>query len=221
MYLIYDTETSGLPTFTSYRGYHDPRDVSKYDTSRLVSISWILANENLDIVEKAYYIVRPTDFVIPQNVINIHHITNEIAHEQGKDIQEVLQSFKDVASKATTLVAHNVYFDVNVLKSECYRNQRGDVADAISRMRTYCTMAEAKRLLELPRNPKLADLYKMLYGEDMTNAHNAEYDTWCCYKCFAQLAWIPKRKIDYDGSRGRQHKRLRQERMDDYLVTQR
>jgi DNA polymerase III epsilon subunit-like protein len=193
MYFIYDCETSGLPQFTRFRGYYDPRELDKYDSARLVSISWILLDDKLEIVDKQTHLIKPDNFIIPQESIDIHHITNERANAEGKNIHDVLNIIMDIIKPVKTVVAHNVYFDVNVLKSECYRYSYPAIINTLDKSYKYCTMAKAKELLALPRNPKLSLLYTILYDKEMENAHDAEYDTYYCYKCFQQLCYLPKR----------------------------
>ena len=39
-YLIFDTETTGLPKRKSYEDYYDFTDFDKYKSARIVSIAW-------------------------------------------------------------------------------------------------------------------------------------------------------------------------------------
>ncbi len=194
MYFIFDTETSGLPKFTEKRGYYDTRDLEKYDTSRIVSISWLILNQDLKQIEKKTFMIKPKDFVISQESINIHGITNEHAQEKGIDIRFVLSDIADKLKSVSTIVGHNVNFDVHILKSECYRYGYDSVANLIDKKRNYCTMEKGKELLMLKRYPKLSVLYETLFDDEMVNAHDAEYDTYYCCECFKALCYIPSRK---------------------------
>lgn len=192
MFLVYDLETSGLPQFPSFGRYYDPRDLTKYDSARIVSISWILLDNQLQIVDKQTHLIKPDNFIIPQSSINIHKITNERAHAEGKPLRNVLDILASLPS-IHTVIAHNVWFDVNVLTSECYRYQYLELINMLYRAYKYCTMYKAKILLGLSKNPKLTDLYKYIYDEEMENAHDAEFDTLACYRCYEYLAYIPQR----------------------------
>lgn len=187
MYFVFDTETSGLPVFTRTRGYHNPKDYGMYASSRIVSISWIVTDANMDVQSKETHIIRPDGFEIGKESIAIHGITNEIAHEKGKCIKIVLQRLVDTIGSCKTLVAHNIHFDVNILRAECHRYGFVDLAKDIGGKERYCTMARGKEVLRYHKNPKLSELYTLLCGEEITNAHDAEFDTWHCYKCFAEL----------------------------------
>ena len=187
MYFVFDTETSGLPVFTRFRGYHNPKDFRMYDSSRIVSISWIVANKDMEVVSKETHIIKPDDFVIGEGSIAIHGITNETAHATGKDINMILHRLEKSIGECETIVAHNINFDVNILRSECYRYNMPDLARIINSKEKYCTMARGKEILRYHKNPKLSELYTIVCNEEITNAHDAEYDTWHCYKCFVEL----------------------------------
>lgn len=191
MYFVFDTETSGLPTFTKWRGYFDPRDLSKYNSSRIVQISWRILDQALELIEKQTYVIKPDNFIIPQSSIDIHHITNEKAHQEGVPLSQVLDEVRTKCPLMKMIVAHNVYFDVNVLKSECHRYGYDDIAKSIDKANKYCTMAKAKEKLNLSKNPKLSELYNILCNEQMKNAHDAEFDTYYCCQCFEALMFIP------------------------------
>jgi DNA polymerase III epsilon subunit-like protein len=200
MYFVYDLETSGLPLFCNDDSakknrdrYYDPRDLDKYDTARVVQISWIILDNKLEQVEKASYLIKPDGFIIPDVVIKIHRISNERAHAQGIPIQELFHIIRSKLNNIKTLVAHNVMFDYNVFRSECYRYGETDIVSVFEKASRWCTMTQGKELLQLPRNPKLSLLYQELYGEEMVNAHDAEYDTFYCCQCFKMLKQIPGR----------------------------
>lgn len=193
MYFCFDTETSGLPQYTDRRGYHPPQHYEKYNTSRIVQISWIIADKDLQIISRDTHYIKPDNFVIPEETTAIHGITNEKAHALGKPMPEVLGKLVEYLHLMKTNVAHNVHFDVNILRAECYRYGFGDVGEILARAQKYCTMERGKHHMCLTKNPKLSELYEMLYHEPMQNAHDAEADTYYCWKCFELLKQMPER----------------------------
>jgi DNA polymerase III epsilon subunit-like protein len=189
MYLVFDTETTGLPQFTKYRGYFDPKDVKFYDRSRILSISWILIDDKtLEESEPQTYYIKPDNFTISPESILIHGITEEIANERGVPISIVFDAMKRVMPDVTHIIAHNISFDVNVLASECYRYGQNALATQLRHKQRYCTMAEGKKILRLTKNPKLGELFHTLFGKHIENAHDAKYDTMNCSQCFLALA---------------------------------
>ena len=191
MFFIFDTETTGLPIFNKNGFYRFPnyKHLNKYNTSRVVSISWIVANENLEVVKQVYHIIRPLDFTIDNSskAVEIHGITAEIANEKGVPWHTMYNEFIDDISKCHTVVAHNIQFDVSVMLSELYRyNCEQGIVIFIGKSR-LCTMKMGKIAMKQTKAPKLSALYEHMFNEPMVNAHDASYDTLCCYKCFAKM----------------------------------
>jgi DNA polymerase III epsilon subunit-like protein len=54
-----------------------------------------------------------------------------------------------------------------------------------------CTMKYGRIASRMSKNPKLSELYKHFYNEEMENAHDATFDTLYCYKCLVELLKIP------------------------------
>lgn len=188
MYLVFDTETSGLP-----QG-RDPKQPSHFATARLVSISWIVLDDGFEAISKDTRLVYPSDFVISPGSVAIHGISQAYALQNGEHVDGVLEAFHTALAQCHTLVAHNISFDVGVVLNECYRLSRNDIVKKIVGCAKYCTMARGKDLLHLKKSPKLAELHEALYGESITNAHNAEFDTHYCARCFQALKKVAKKR---------------------------
>ena len=117
MYLIFDTETTGLPT----KGYNQPiSDVENWP--RVVQLAWQLHDDDGTLIEHKDFLIQPEGFDIPYGSEKIHGISTELASQNGITLSEGLELFNEVASKATFLVGHNVKFDVNVLGCEFFRS---------------------------------------------------------------------------------------------------
>jgi DNA polymerase III epsilon subunit-like protein len=191
MFFIFDTETLGLPIFntTGYHRFPSFKYLNKYDTARIVSISWILAEEDGTVIKQAYHIIRPLDFMIDNNskAVEIHGITSEIADEKGIPWHTMYDELIVDLNQATTIVAHNIQFDVSILLSEMYRyNKQRGITSLLEKNR-LCTMKMGMTVMKQKKRPKLIELYKHLYNEEMQNAHDAEYDTKYCHKCLVAM----------------------------------
>lgn len=181
---IFDTETSGLPDRLGYNKYHDPKNIEYYENSRIVSISWILS-QNHNVIEHIYYIIIPEDFNISKESEAIHGISKEKALQEGVSFDFMLEKFMYAIRQSKNLVAHNIMFDINILKSELYRRNKFTELEELNKKYLICTMIKGKSLMG--KNPKLAELYKYLYNQDMTNAHNAQADTYYCFQIYKIL----------------------------------
>lgn len=185
---VFDTETSGLP-YKERGSNYDYKNLEHFNSSRLLSISWLLINDINEIVEKKTYYIKPDDFEISEASINIHGLTKEFLNENGITIHEVLLNLNGLFTKynINLLIAHNINFDINILKSELYRYQYNITLSKIARTETFCTMLGSQVRMNVYKWPKLSEAYTYFYNEEITNAHDAEYDTLHCYKIYLKL----------------------------------
>ncbi len=115
MYLIFDTETTGLPK------RWDAPITDTDNWPRCIQIAWQLHDEMGQLIEHQDYMVKPDGFNIPYDAERIHGISTELATEQGIELAEVLEKFNIALSKSKFIVGQNVGFDVNIMGSEFYR----------------------------------------------------------------------------------------------------
>ena len=186
MYLIFDTETTGLP-----KSYVAP--ISNTDNwPRCVQIAWQLHNEFGEIVEHQDYLIQPEGFNVPYDAEKIHGISTELAQAQGFLLSEVLEKFNIALSKAKFIVGHNLGFDINIMGCEFFRL---DIKSPMSSMPILdtCTEVTAK-LLQLPggkggrfKLPTLTELHQFLFNNPFNEAHNATADVEATTRCFLEL----------------------------------
>mgnify|MGYP000674386156 FL=1 len=115
MYLIFDTETTGLP-----KKFKAP--ISDLDNwPRCVQIAWQLHDYDGSLIEHDDYLIIPDGYEIPYQSEKIHGISTALALEKGKSLEDVLNIFKQVLSKTSVLVGQNLKFDLNIIGSEFHR----------------------------------------------------------------------------------------------------
>lgn len=186
MYLIFDTETTGIP-----KDFKAP--VSDTDNwPRCVQIAWQLHDEMGNLLEHRDYLVRPEGFNIPFDAEKIHGISTELAERDGLPISEVLALFLASLKKTKFVVGHNVSFDLNIMGSEIYRLGLEDPFVNLKVLNT-CTEATAS-LCEIPggrggkfKLPTLTELHQYLFSEPFVEAHNATADVEATTRCFLEL----------------------------------
>jgi len=115
MYIIFDTETTGLP-----KDWKAPVTDSE-NWPRLVQLAWQLHEYDGKLVSRGNLTVKPEGFDIPYNAAKVHGITTEIALEKGIPLSETLDQFHIDLEKATYAVGHNIEFDLKVVGAECGR----------------------------------------------------------------------------------------------------
>jgi len=193
MYLIYDTETTGLP-----KNFSAPVSDSE-NWPRLVQIAWQLHNDMGELIEVKNFIVRPEGFTIPYNAEKIHGISTKRALEQGVDLSFVLQEFNKAIAQSKFIVGHNIVFDINIMGAEFYRTQ---IETSLMDEKTIDTKEEGTDFCAIPGGrggkfkwPTLTELHTKLFNEGFSEAHNASADVEATTRCFLEL--IRLRVINY------------------------
>ncbi len=125
MYLIFDTETTGLPK------RWDAPITDTDNWPRCIQIAWQLHDAMGNCIEHQDYLVQPEGFNIPYDAEKIHGISTELAQEQGVPLADVLEKFNTVLSKTKFVVGQNVGFDLNIMGAEFVR---GDVANPLQEL---------------------------------------------------------------------------------------
>ena len=186
MYLIFDTETTGLPKIW---------DAPISDTDnwpRCVQIAWQLHDDMGNCIEHEEYLVQPEGFNIPFDAEKIHGISTELAQEKGAPISIVLSKFNEALNKAKFVIGHNVGFDLNIMGAEFFREDFPNKLQELPVLDT-CTEQTAS-LCKLPggrggkfKLPTLSELYEFLFHESFVEAHNASADVEATARCFFEL----------------------------------
>lgn len=188
--LVIDVETTGIPTRPPMFGqYYDYKMTNMYDSSRIVSIAWIVLDQNMNHVSNEHYIIKPSYFIIPKQSTAIHKISHEDAIQNGIPLQDVADKLlSDVRdNKCMRVVAHNLNFDMSILFSELHRISYFHLITLLSTMKMYCTMRNGKRLLMPNKYPKLKELYHLCFQKDLDNPHNALCDAEACAHIYVHL----------------------------------
>lgn len=186
MYLIFDTETTGLPKRW---------DAPYTDTDnwpRCIQIAWQLHDDMGRVIESQDYLVQPDGFNIPYDAEQIHGISTELAQQDGVPIGEVLEKFNAALSRTKFVVGQNVGFDLNIMGAEFHRYE---VENSLQELPVLDTCTEhTAQLCQIPggrggkfKLPTLTELHQYLFGEPFGEAHNATADVEATTRCFLEL----------------------------------
>ncbi|WP_461533872.1 DNA polymerase III subunit alpha [Sinomicrobium sp.] len=189
MYLIFDTETTGLPK------RWDAPITDTDNWPRCIQIAWQLHDEMGNLLEHGDHLVKPEGFNIPFDAERIHGISTELAEEEGITLRETLQKFNAALGKAKFIVGQNVGFDINIMGCEFYRE---GIESPLSSMPVLDTCTEVTAAFcQIPggrggkfKLPTLTELHEKLFGVAFAEAHNATADVEATTRCFFELIRI-------------------------------
>jgi len=188
MFLIFDTETTGLP-----KNFNAP--VSDSDNwPRLVQLAWQSHDEKGELIEVKNYIIKPEGFEIPYGSEKIHGISTKRALAEGVDLDFVLNEFAKALESNKFVVGHNISFDINIMGAEYYRR---NISSLITDIKSIDTKEEGTQFCAIPGGrggkfkwPNLTELHIKLFNEGFGEAHNASADVEATARCFLELIRI-------------------------------
>lgn len=194
--LFFDTETTGIKT----------RDNPNFKPA-LVQLGCILQDmetgrvlAELNLIANQYPDAPP----IPQGAINVHGITNEMAKEYGIDPKLIDLTFSELLEKCDVLVAHNIDYDLDVMKDNMPISWS---ARPLGPDRNFDTMKSNLYIVKAPLSdkqrayfgmkgippdapykvPNLTETHMFYFGESFFGAHDAMADIRACRDIFKAM----------------------------------
>lgn len=186
MFLVYDTETTGLPQ--NYRASLTDSE----NWPRLVQLAWQLHDVDGKLISRGNRIVKPDGFKIPFTSSQIHGITTEIAEAEGLPLEEVIEEFNTDLARAKYVMGHNIEFDISIVGAEQHR--LGQSFEPLTSMGSIDSKLEATEYCAIPGGrggrfkwPTLTEVHEKLFGVGFDDAHDAAYDVDATAKVFFEL----------------------------------
>ncbi len=186
MFLVFDTETTGLP-----KKWKAPlTDFENWP--RMVQLAWQCHDSKGKFLFAKNHIIKPDGYIIPNEVIVIHGISNELAHAKGIPLKDALSDFIDDVKKATFIIGHNIEFDISIVGCELLRSE---IPEILSKAQQICTKEESTEFCAIMKNgkpkwPTLTELHTKLFGVPFIEAHNAAADVEATTRCFLELVRV-------------------------------
>lgn len=175
--LLFDTETTGLP-----KDWKISADKQPNNWPHIVSIAWIILDSDTNKIEtQKSYVIKPIDWIIPEDSTAIHGIQHSFAERNGLSLKEVIREFFETS--CDMYVAHNMNFDENVVMNAVYWDLKGE-AYRFNKPK-MCTMRMSAPLCKLRFNsgngykpPKLSELYEHVFHQKpvASRLHGSFYD---------------------------------------------
>lgn len=188
MYLIFDTETTGLPA-----NYNAPLTDSS-NWPRMVQLAWEIHDKTGRLIANKNYIVKPENYIIPQAAEKVHGINTAKALAEGHDLDSVLLEFEQDLATTSIIIGHNISFDLCIVGAEYIRK---GMATRLHQIQAICTKEESTDYCAIAGGkngkfkwPNLAELNQKLFNEGFSEAHNAAADVAATARCFFELLRI-------------------------------
>lgn len=176
MYVVFDTETSGLFNFGK------PPEAE--GQPRLASIAFLFLDDALEVQQEHYKLIRPDGWKMPYGATVVNGLTQQMLEQKGVPVSNILTAFNYLADQGATFVAHNIDFDLKVLRGEMRRARLPD-----RDVKAFCTMKSMTSVCRIKAKrgykwPKLIEAYSYLFGEKFDDAHEALADARACARIF-------------------------------------
>ena len=186
MFLIFDTETTGLPLDNN-------APLTNFDNwPRMVQLAWQIHDEKGNFIKAENHIIKPEGYIIPINASMVHGISTEHALNVGEDLSQVLDIFTETLKTVKYVVGHNVRFDLNIVGCEYLRKkgvnpleQKLVVDTCTEKTANYCQLGGGPG--RKFKKPKLAEIHQLLFNEGFDMAHNASADVEATARVFLEL----------------------------------
>jgi DNA polymerase III epsilon subunit-like protein len=211
--LVFDVETTGL---IPKKDKNSLIPIPMEEYPHIIQLSYVL----YDVINHKFlstydsYVNIDDSVIIPPFVTELTKITKEICKTRGKNIIDILIDFYQAYKYADCLVAHNIYFDEEMIMIELKRNHKeilqrlpdclvmfNKTYERIGNIENYCTMMKGTNICnilvineegKLPKKkwPKLNELYgKLFNGEVVDGLHNSMVDVMTCLKCYMKMEY--------------------------------
>jgi DNA polymerase-3 subunit alpha len=185
MYLIFDTETTGLP-----QNWKAPlTDFENWP--RCVQLAWQIHDSLGKLLKVKNYIIKPDGYDIPYNAEKIHGISTDLAFSKGIPISDVLKEFLEDVKNSNFVIGHNVKFDNDIIGCELLRMKKTDILADFPSIDTkdwsvnHCAIKGGRG--GKYKWPTLSELHEKLFNENFAEAHNASADVEATARCFLEL----------------------------------
>ena len=107
-----------------------------------------------------------------------------VTYGKADPVVEFAEKFNNTLDFVDTIIAHNLNFDINVLRAELYRYNLLDIIIKLDSKKMICTMQYTKYIVCSKfksgtgiKDPSLKELYQYFVKKEITNQHNSKYDT--------------------------------------------
>lgn len=182
--LIFDTETTGMVQFRQPPEHPSQPDLIQLGMLLVDLEDWKpRARHSLLVQLREGARIEPAAF-------EAHGLSEADCARYGVPASVACSLFNQACLQADVIVAHNLSFDVSIMKTALFR--LGSKPHRFDGRQLICTKEASTDVLKLPGNygykwPTLAEAYRHYTGLEIEGAHDALVDTEACLEVFRGL----------------------------------
>lgn len=172
MYLVFDTETTGLPYWNQSGNYRSQ--------ARVMQLAAFLMDENFAEVNSFAVLLKPTlDWPeVHPKAFEGHGLTKELCEVYGVPQTIAMAMFHSFIANAKHVAGHNLRFDAFMVDVEMERlgNPKYNWMRGICTMRASSELYRTKFPSKKGPGPNLSEMYNFAFDSEFDNAHDALAD---------------------------------------------
>jgi DNA polymerase III subunit epsilon len=189
MYLVIDTEGSGLFKFKDDAGNPVPADAE--GQPRLAAICMLSVDADLQLTATEKFIIKPDGWKMDPGATAVNGLTDEFLQANGVPVAGALDRYEALVKEGRTVCAHNAQHDTKQLRAELRRAGRSDLFEETKQI---CTMRALTDVCKIPPNggrggykwPKLSEAC-VFFHLDQFGDHSAENDALACLELLRKM----------------------------------
>ncbi len=174
--LVFDTETTGFPNKTV--------PLEHEIQPHLIQLAALLT-EGDEILSRFETIIH-CPIEVPEGAFKVHGISKQKSWDKGVSLAAALASFDDLLIACERLAAHNMDFDLQMMRIAYARCEMHPNIEAVPKICTMRTITPIMR--RLGKRWTLDSSYRHLVDSaGFEGAHDASADTMACFKVLRAL----------------------------------
>lgn len=174
--LVFDLETSGLPSTQGFGKFYPYYQNEYYNSSRIIQLSFYsyIIGTQVQKDKINSYFINPTDNIDLSQSFHIHNISKELLIKRGMKFMDILSlGFINELFECDYIISHNIAFDLNVLKNELFRLKIKIPSEFDHKCVCTC---------KLTYYTKLCTLFNLNFPTESIQFHDASQDVYALVK---------------------------------------